>query len=88
MFSTTRWSKEMVTKTLREYLTRSGQVDPRRWRHGRGLPRPWGAQLRKFREGGLRRAGGGEAGMFSAVIGGWGASGTIGSSPVTHEIRL
>ena len=40
-----------------------------------------------FRQGGLLivRAGG-SAGMFSAVIGGWGASGAIGSSPVTREI--
>ncbi|MBT3535661.1 MAG: hypothetical protein HN478_17400, partial [Rhodospirillaceae bacterium] len=41
----------------------------------------------KFRPGGLNivRAGGG-AGMFSAVIGGWAASGEIGSIPVTKEI--
>jgi hypothetical protein len=29
---------------------------------------------------------GGSAGMFSAVIAGWGASGAMGSSPVTREI--
>ncbi len=41
----------------------------------------------KFRPGGLNivRAGGG-AGMFSAVIGGWAASGETGSIPVTKEI--
>ncbi|MDA1101723.1 MAG: thioredoxin family protein [Proteobacteria bacterium] len=41
----------------------------------------------KFRPGGLNivRAGGG-AGMFSAVIGGWAATGEIGSIPVTKEI--
>ncbi|HKI74742.1 MAG TPA: hypothetical protein VJ998_08865, partial [Pseudomonadales bacterium] len=45
--------------------------------------------LPKFREGGFNivRAGGG-AGLFSAIIAGWGASGTTGSSPVTREIEL
>ncbi|MCH9670035.1 MAG: thioredoxin family protein [Gammaproteobacteria bacterium] len=43
----------------------------------------------KFRDGGLNivRAGGG-AGMFSALIGGWPASGETGSIPVTKEIQL
>ncbi len=42
----------------------------------------------KFRKGGLLivRAGG-DAGMFSAVIAGWGASGPVGSTPVTHAIK-
>ena len=42
----------------------------------------------KFREGGLNvvRAGG-EAGLMSAVIGGWVASGPRGSSPVTKEVK-
>ena len=44
--------------------------------------------LAKFRRGGINivRAGGG-AGMFSAIIGGWPASGETGSSPVTHRIE-
>jgi hypothetical protein len=43
--------------------------------------------LPKFRDGGLGivRAGG-QAGMFSAIIGGWAASGAIGSTPVTKEV--
>jgi hypothetical protein len=43
--------------------------------------------LPKFRPGGLHiiRAGG-TAGMFSAIIGGWVASGPRGSQPVTREI--
>ena len=43
----------------------------------------------KFREGGLNvvRAGG-EAGLMSAAIGGWVASGPRGSSPVTKEVRV
>ena len=42
----------------------------------------------KFREGGLNivRAGG-EAGLMSAIIGGWVASGPRGTTPVTREIR-
>ena len=46
------------------------------------------AILPKFREGGLNivRAGG-SAGLFSAIIAGWGASGKIGSVPVTREIK-
>lgn len=45
--------------------------------------------LPKFRDGGLNvvRAGG-SAGLFSAIIAGWGASGSIGSSPVTREITI
>ena len=43
--------------------------------------------MTKFREGGLNvvRAGG-EAGLMSAVIGGWAASGARGTVPVTREI--
>ena len=43
--------------------------------------------MAKFRDGGLNvvRAGG-EAGLMSAVIGGWMASGSRGSSPVTREV--
>ncbi|MFL1482818.1 thioredoxin family protein [Marinobacter sp. LN3S78] len=43
----------------------------------------------KFRPGGLLivRAGG-TAGLFSAVIAGWAASGPVGSSPVTREVKV
>ena len=43
--------------------------------------------MTKFREGGLNvvRAGG-EAGLMSAIIGGWAASGTRGTVPVTREV--
>ena len=45
-------------------------------------------RMPKFREGGLNvvRAGG-EAGLMSAVIGGWVASGARGTSPVTREVK-
>ena len=47
-----------------------------------------GGMVSKFRPGGLQivRAGG-TAGLFSAIIGGWVASGPRGSQPVTMEIR-
>ena len=43
----------------------------------------------KFRPGGLMivRAGG-DAGMFSGIIGGWSSSGPRGSTPVTREVKL
>ena len=43
--------------------------------------------MTKFREDGLNvvRAGG-EAGLMSAVIGGWAASGDRGTVPVTREV--
>jgi hypothetical protein len=53
-----------------------------------GLPPSMrGTQVPKFRPGGLIivRAGG-TAGLFSAIIAGWAASGPTGSTPVTKEI--
>ena len=45
-----------------------------------------GATLPKFRDGGLLVTyAGGDAGLFSAIIGGW-ASGDVGSSPVTVQV--
>lgn len=54
-----------------------------------GLPATMaGKRVPKFRPGGLLivRAGGG-AGLFSAIIAGWAASGPVGSIPVTMEIK-
>ena len=53
-----------------------------------GLPQALaGTQINKFRPGGLIivRAGG-TAGLFSAIIAGWAASGPTGSTPVSKEI--
>jgi hypothetical protein len=53
-----------------------------------GLPSSLaGTLVPKFRPGGLLivRAGG-TAGLFSAVIAGWAASGATGSTPVSKEI--
>jgi len=53
-----------------------------------GIPAaPPGTELPKFRPGGLLVVhAGGDAGLFSAVIGGW-VSGETGSVPVTREVR-
>lgn len=46
-----------------------------------------GIELPKFRPGGLLVVhAGGDAGLFSAVVGGW-VSGDTGSAPVTREVR-
>jgi hypothetical protein len=54
-----------------------------------GPPSLAGKSVNKFRPGGLMivRAGG-DAGMFSGIIGGWSAGGPRGSLPVTREVRL
>jgi hypothetical protein len=53
-----------------------------------GPPSLAGKTINKFRPGGLMlvRAGG-DAGMFSGIIGGWSAGGARGSLPVTKEVR-
>jgi hypothetical protein len=47
-----------------------------------------GKTVNKFRPGGLMivRAGG-DAGMFSGIIGGWSGGGARGSLPVTREVK-
>jgi hypothetical protein len=53
-----------------------------------GPPSLAGKPINKFRPGGLMivRAGG-DAGMFSGIIGGWSAGGPRGSLPVTREVK-
>src|SRR5215831_3690702 len=47
-----------------------------------------GTTVNKFRPGGLMIVhAGGDAGMFSGIIGGWSAGGERGSVPVTREVR-
>ena len=47
-----------------------------------------GTRVPKFRPGGILIVqAGGTAGLFSAVIAGWAASGPVGSTPVTREIK-
>jgi thiol-disulfide isomerase/thioredoxin len=54
-----------------------------------GPPSLAGKTVNKFRPGGLMivRAGG-DAGMFSGIIGGWSAGGPRGSVPVTREVKF
>ncbi len=53
-----------------------------------GPPSLAGKSVNKFRPGGLMIVhAGGDAGMFSGIIGGWSAGGPRGSLPVTKELR-
>jgi hypothetical protein len=53
-----------------------------------GPPSLAGKSVNKFRPGGLMIVhAGGDAGMFSGIIGGWSAGGPRGSLPVTKEVR-
>ncbi len=90
VFHDAGWSKQRVTERLHELLTLDG-AELVQGAGGilEGIPEALrDRRIRKFRDGGLTlvRAGG-SAGMFSAVIGGWGASGKVGSSPVTREVK-
>lgn len=91
VFHEAGWTKQQVTERLHELLLIDGsELIQGAGGMAEGLPvKLAGRSFRKFRKNGLIlvRAGGG-AGMFSAIIGGWGASGEIGSEPVTKEVRL
>ena len=89
VFREARWSKAKIKETLNQLLQIPGE-ELIRGAGGieEGIPEKLRDRtLPKFREGGLNivRAGGG-AGLFSAIIAGWGASGSTGSIPVTREI--
>jgi hypothetical protein len=83
------WSKARLRQELEQLL--SSPADDLIAGAGgiaEGLPAALaGTTVSKFRPGGLLivRAGG-TAGLFSAVIAGWAASGPVGSTPVTKEI--
>lgn len=90
IFRDAQWSKQQVKDRLltllmipgEELIQGAGGITE-------GLPEKLrDAVLCKFREGGLNivRAGG-RAGLFSAIIAGWGASGSTGSVPVTRQIQ-
>jgi hypothetical protein len=91
IFANANWSKQQVLDKLTELTTRSGieiinGVDG----IAEGMPEfVKDMELPKFKPGGLNivRAGG-TAGLFSAIVGGWLASGDMGSSPVSKEIIL
>lgn len=90
VFHQAGWSKQQVLERLNDLLTIEGsELVQGAGGMAEGLPERFANRsFRKFRKSGLTlvRAGGG-AGMFSAIIGGWGASGSVGSSPVTREVQ-
>ena len=84
VFREAGWDKQRLRRELDELLLMpEADTDPTLSRPDMKLPE----RASKMRPGGLLivRAGGG-AGMFSAVIGGWVASGEKGSIPVTKEV--
>ncbi|MBT3371493.1 MAG: thioredoxin family protein [Rhodospirillaceae bacterium] len=91
VFNDAGWSKARLKQELDKLLMIPGaELVAGAGGIAEGLPASMADKtLPKFRPGGLNivRAGGG-AGMFSAVIGGWAATGEIGSIPVTKEITL
>ncbi|WP_150278908.1 thioredoxin domain-containing protein [Halopseudomonas salina] len=89
VFTDAGWSKARLHEELGRLLTLPGK-DLVMGAQGitEGMPENFaGADLPKFRPGGLMivRAGG-PAGLFSAVIAGWAASGPTGSTPVSKEV--
>lgn len=91
IFREAGWTKAQLKETLYTLLERPGSellggVDAVQ----EGLPPQFADKtVTKFRPGGLNIIhAGGTAGMWSAIIGGWPASGPKGSESVTKEIRL
>ena len=88
VFRRAGWDKARLRRELDGLLMRSG-ADLIRGAGDcdEGLPEKMaGAQAPKFRPGGLQLVhAGGNAGLFSAVIGGW-VSGPVGSQPVTRVV--
>jgi hypothetical protein len=83
------WSKGRLRQELDALLRRPGsELVQGAGGIAEGMPESLaGAELPKFRDGGLLIVhAGGTAGMFSAIIGGW-ASGAVGSEPITMEVR-
>ena len=91
VFRLAGWNKQQVKDRIMELLMIPGEELVRgAGGIAEGLPEQFRDKtVPKFRDGGFNivRAGG-SAGMFSAIIAGWGASGSIGSTPVTRKIAL
>ena len=89
IFAESGWDRARIKKELRAATIRSGAE----LMAGAGgvavgvSPDKSGGRYEKFRDGGLQivRAGG-EAGLMSAIIGGWAASGARGTVPVSKEV--
>ncbi|MEH6564804.1 MAG: thioredoxin family protein [Halopseudomonas sp.] len=84
------WSKQRLREELERLLLAPGaELVAGAGGIAEGIPARFKDQhVPKFRPGGLLivRAGG-TAGLFSAIIAGWAASGPVGSSPVTREVN-
>jgi hypothetical protein len=91
VFREAGWTKQRLRQEIDEILKTPGRQLVRGAQEiAEGMPETFAdVELTKFRPGGLHivHAGGG-AGMFTAIIGGWVASGPIGSQSVTKEITL
>ena len=91
IFRDAGWSKDRLRQEIDDVLKTPGSQLIRGAQDiAEGMPEMFADfDLTKFRPGGLHIVhAGGKAGMFSAVIGGWVASGPIGSQSVTKEIAL
>ena len=89
VFRDAGWDRDRLLAELTSLLQLDGADLVRgAWGITEGVPeRLAGTTLPKFRDGGLLIAcAGGDAGLFSAIIGGW-LSGDAGSSPVTVPVR-
>jgi hypothetical protein len=89
VFAEAGWDRERLLGALHARLQLAGS-DIVRGADGiaEGVPADLAdATLPKFKPDGLLLAfAGGRAGLFSAIIGGW-VNGTVGSTPVTREVR-
>ncbi|MGH1493379.1 MAG: thioredoxin family protein [Acidimicrobiales bacterium] len=89
IFAEAGWDKARLKAELDELLTMDAD-DMIRGAKGidEGLPEAFaGSKVPKFRPGGLQIVhAGGDAGMFSAILGGW-VAGAKGSEPTTLEIK-
>jgi hypothetical protein len=89
IFTEAGWDRARLQQELNELLALNGD-DMIRGADGiaEGLPEGFaGATIPKFRPGGLQVVhAGGDAGLFSAILGGW-VAGPKGSEPTTIEIK-
>ena len=89
VFRDAGWGRERLLTELNQLLQLPGsEIIRGAGGIAEGVPEHFAdAALPKFGPGGLLLVhAGGQAGMFSAIIGGW-VSGTVGSQPVTQEVR-
>jgi hypothetical protein len=91
IFRQAGWTKQRLRREIDAVLKTHGSELIRGAQDiAEGMPASFAeVELTKFRPGGLHIVhAGGRAGMFSAIIGGWVASGPIGSQSVSKEITL